>query len=66
MHIRCPQCHDPIEIVDDAQLSDLSCPSCGSRFSLVSEETETFKPQGRTIGHFQLVEKVGTGGFGTA
>ena len=65
MHIRCPHCHNPIEVVDDASLSDLSCPSCGSQFSLVGgDATKTFRADHRKVGHFELLEQVGVGHFG--
>ena len=25
MHVRCPHCHNPIELVDDAEFSDIEC-----------------------------------------
>ncbi len=66
MHIRCPHCHNPIEVVDDASLSDLSCPSCGSQFSLIGgDATKTFRADRQKIGHFELLEQVGVGHFGT-
>ena len=30
MKVRCPHCHDPIEVVDDQPLTDVTCPSCGN------------------------------------
>ncbi|MGO8752342.1 MAG: protein kinase domain-containing protein [Thermoguttaceae bacterium] len=66
MHIRCPHCHNPIEVVDADPLTDISCPECGSNFSLISGETGSYIPGAvRTIGHFQLLESVGSGQFGT-
>lgn len=66
MHCRCPHCHNPIELVDDSELRDIKCPSCGSSFSLVGEEsTATYRPETKTIGHFELVEPIRTGSFGT-
>ena len=66
MHIRCPHCHSPIEVVDADPLTDIACPSCGSNFSLISGETASYTPGVvRTIGHFQLLESVGGGQFGT-
>ena len=66
MHIRCPHCHNPIEVVDADPLTDITCPSCGSNFSLISGETASYSPGDvSTIGHFQLLESVGTGRFGT-
>ena len=53
MHVRCPHCHNPIEVVDDAPLADISCPSCGSRFNLISvDTTATYYGETRTLGHF--------------
>ena len=43
MHVRCPHCHNPIEILDDASLSEIACPSCDSHFSLVGEETVSYR-----------------------
>lgn len=66
MHIRCPHCHNPVEVVDADPLTDIACPSCGSNFSLVSGETASYTPGAmKTIGHFQLLESVGGGQFGT-
>ena len=39
LHIRCPHCHNPIEIVDDRPLTDLTCPSCGEKVTLVLDDT---------------------------
>jgi eukaryotic-like serine/threonine-protein kinase len=73
MHIRCPHCHCPIEVVETDSLSDVSCPECGSNFSLIAEETIAHAPgaaadlpaEVRTIGHFELLENLGSGHFGT-
>src|SRR5687768_4939648 len=35
MHIRCPHCRNPIEVVNLDALVEVSCPSCGSSFGLV-------------------------------
>ena len=64
MHIRCPHCHNAIEVVNDDDFGSVSCPSCGSDFQLV-QETESYTPSARSIGHFQLLETVGSGAFGT-
>ncbi len=66
MQIRCPHCHNPVEVVDDAELSDLVCGSCGSSFNLLGNETLTeIAAEMQTIGHFELVQKLGVGAFGT-
>ena len=41
MHIRCPHCHNAIEIVEDSSFRDVSCPSCGSHFNLVGGDAPT-------------------------
>ncbi|MFT5325929.1 MAG: serine/threonine protein kinase/WD40 repeat protein [Planctomycetaceae bacterium] len=66
MHVRCPHCANPIEIIEESSLDDVVCPSCGSNFSLISgEETASYEPGGDMIGHFRLVRKLGAGAFGT-
>lgn len=66
MHVRCPHCHNPIEILDEASLSDIPCPSCGSSFSLVKlDDTGTYRPKTEKLGHFVLQEQLGVGAFGT-
>jgi WD40 repeat protein/tRNA A-37 threonylcarbamoyl transferase component Bud32 len=65
MRIRCPHCHNPVEVLEDSSLRDLTCPSCGSGFNLVAAETDSFHPgKPRTIGHFELIDRLGTGAFG--
>ncbi len=65
MHVRCPHCQNPIELVGDSELDDVTCPSCGSHFNLAVDETVSYRPSVETIGHFQLVERIGMGHFGT-
>ena len=65
LHVRCPHCHNPIEVVGDEQLVEVSCPSCDSSFRLIEEPAETvdFRATGR-IGRFELLAKIGLGAFG--
>ncbi len=71
LRIRCPHCRNPVELVDDKALAEISCPSCGSSFGLVGDEALAFQTQGGTLrrrtvfGHFQLLEQLGTGAFGS-
>jgi serine/threonine protein kinase len=67
MHIRCPHCQNRIEVVDDSQLHEVCCPSCGSAFNLVGgDRATTTKPvEVRTLGHFELLEQLGFGHFGS-
>ena len=66
MQVRCPQCHSPIDLSEDSSLSNIPCPSCGSSFSLVGDEdTAPYETGTKTIGHFELVEQIGAGTFGS-
>jgi tetratricopeptide (TPR) repeat protein len=71
MQIRCPHCQNGIELVHDSDFQSVSCPSCGSDFGLVDmaqgdvETLQRDNPQNRTIGHFELLEEVGRGAFGS-
>ena len=70
LHIRCPHCRNPIEVVDDTPLAEIFCPSCGSNFSIVGDEALAFQSEGGSLhrrqafGHFELIEQLGTGAFG--
>ena len=68
MHVRCPHCQNPIELVDDdASLQEISCSSCGSSFNLIGHRETAAYPEarGRTLGHFELTRKLGTGSYGS-
>ena len=67
MRVHCPHCRNPIEILDDSSFSEIPCPTCGSSFSLVaeSEATQTYHGTVRKIAHFELLEQLGIGAFGT-
>ncbi|MFB3112156.1 MAG: serine/threonine-protein kinase, partial [Gemmatimonadales bacterium] len=66
LHIRCPHCHNPVELVAEAPLTDITCSSCGSHFSLLGDDHTTYtRPTVKKIGHFETIEHLGTGGFGT-
>lgn len=66
MHIRCPHCHDRVEPMSTDPLN-FTCPACFRRVSLLSGDDTTVQRSdaGRTIGHFELVEEVGVGAFGS-
>ena len=66
LHIRCPHCHSPVELVDDSSWAEITCPSCQSSFSLAGDKTITAPDSpARTIGHFELIDRLGAGAFGT-
>ncbi|MBC7821627.1 MAG: hypothetical protein IAG10_32475, partial [Planctomycetaceae bacterium] len=66
MQIRCPHCHNPIEMVIDDPSNDVSCPSCGSCFNLAKDGVTltTGGPPAKMLGHFQLLHCLGQGAFG--
>ena len=66
MHVRCPHCHQSIELVQDDLALDVLCPSCGDSFNLISGDTETGELlEPHRIGQFELLERVGMGKFGS-
>ena len=65
MHILCPHCRNPIEIVKLIPREEIACPSCGSNFRLETESTTGWQPGSDKLGKFDLIEVVGQGAFGT-
>jgi serine/threonine protein kinase len=61
--LRCPHCHNPIQIVDD-RAEDVLCPGCGSSFRLRDARHTTTQVHMRPLGKFELLERVGVGAFG--
>src|SRR5437868_12332545 len=63
LRIRCPYCHRPLEVVADSALIDIPCDACGNCFNLAGDD----RVEGALgqIGHFELLERLGMGGFGT-
>jgi len=66
LEVRCPQCGHLIELPPGASLSGVCCDSCGTRFNIIDETavTEAAADLGK-IGPFQILEKLGSGAFGT-
>jgi eukaryotic-like serine/threonine-protein kinase len=69
---RCPQCHASLTFDGPRPLDDITCPSCGGKITLGAEETldgpvcETVSiRRSSTFGHFELLEQIGAGSFGT-
>jgi WD40 repeat protein/tRNA A-37 threonylcarbamoyl transferase component Bud32 len=66
MHIVCPHCHNPIEVVNVTPREEIACPACGSTFRLEGGATTGSEGSaGWKVGRFDLVETVGQGAFGT-
>jgi len=69
MKIRCPNCQSLAETTHDSALDSIHCGQCESIFSIYQQDNlETLEHQGRMttkIGHFELIEQIGSGGCGT-
>jgi serine/threonine protein kinase len=66
LHIRCPHCSNPVELLTDTPFESITCRTCGSAFSLVDQDEQTLEtPTLKKIGRFELVARLGVGGFGT-
>ncbi len=66
LEIRCPNCQTPMQVEVDTPLKDLTCESCGSHFSLVDKtQTTRMAPPLSELGRFELLERLGVGGFGS-
>ena len=72
MQTRCPYCQNAIEVLDPDPQAPIDCPSCGRTFSLIHDATTeaadpaTYPPlQPKRIAHFDLIEQVGAGAYGT-
>jgi non-specific serine/threonine protein kinase/serine/threonine-protein kinase len=65
MHLNCPHCHSPIEVVEPA--AEIACPSCGSSIQLQAGSTISCLPGhiARRLGKFEFLEELGMGAFGT-
>jgi WD40 repeat protein/tRNA A-37 threonylcarbamoyl transferase component Bud32/ribosomal protein S27E len=64
--VRCPHCHNTVNLVVDASLIDIACTNCGGSFSLVSDAELTRDAAALIrVAHFELIERLGMGEFGT-
>jgi serine/threonine protein kinase len=66
LEVRCPGCRASLSVAVDTALTDLSCESCGSSFSLVDQAHETrMAPTLTKLGRFHVIERIGVGAFGS-
>ena len=65
MHILCPHCRNPIELVKLTPREEIACPSCGSSFRLETGETTAGNPARKKLGRFEVGDLLGSGGFGS-
>jgi tetratricopeptide (TPR) repeat protein len=67
LHLRCPQCFDMVALAaGDTSRGGVQCKSCGSQIGVPGEETgmAAGAEVGQRIGRFELIERLGSGGFG--
>src|SRR5262245_43304236 len=62
-HVPCPHCHSPIPLPED-RAAEVVCPGCGSSFRLHDAHLGTTTAEVRTLGRFQVLERVGAGAYG--
>jgi len=66
LNIRCPHCSNPVELLADTPYEVVDCSTCGSAFSLVERsEASRSAVTLKKIDRFELVSRLGIGGFGT-
>jgi serine/threonine protein kinase len=65
IHIHCPHCKNPIELVKLDPNEEVTCSGCGSSFRLENLSTTGWSPAGEMVGRFEIVQEVGHGAFGT-
>ena len=61
--LRCPHCHNPIQLADDHG-DEVLCPGCGSSFRVRDARPTSTTDPSRPLGKFQLLERVGVGALG--
>ena len=64
MRVRCPHCKSPLEIIEDQTVAEVICPSCGSSLNGVNQTLVSIRPDVKSLGRFELIERVGRGYFG--
>lgn len=63
LQVRCPTCHESCAVPDDDATAEIHC-ICGTNFSLTMEKTKPYIPSQKMIGQFQVIDHLGSGGFG--
>jgi WD40 repeat protein/tRNA A-37 threonylcarbamoyl transferase component Bud32 len=64
--VRCPHCRHAVDLVVDAPLVGIVCPTCGGGFGLMSDADVSHDAAALTnVAHFEILERLGMGEFGT-
>jgi WD40 repeat protein len=64
MNVLCPQCQQPLDETPTAG-GELLCRACGYAATPPTDRTTSFQAAGRRVGKFELLDELGSGGFGT-
>jgi hypothetical protein len=65
LQVRCPSCHASVELAVDTSLTDVTCSTCGSQFSLINQnDASQLAPPLAMLGRFELISRLGMGAFG--
>src|SRR5262249_15146348 len=59
----CPHCDNPIQL-HDSDVDEVLCPGCGGTFRARDARATASTAPMKPLGKFQLLERVGSGGFG--
>ncbi len=66
LRIRCPHCRSAVELLVDSPYEEMTCDSCGGDFSIAGGESAAGATSVLpTVGRFELIRRLGVGGFGT-
>jgi WD40 repeat protein/tRNA A-37 threonylcarbamoyl transferase component Bud32 len=71
VRILCPHCRRSVEVVDENVSIECNCPVCGSSFNLIDggapieDSDDGVQKLRRRITHFELIEQLGRGAFGS-
>ena len=66
LNIRCPHCNMPNYVAVDTPIELVVCDGCGSHFQLAGDSSQTEQATAMSsIAHFELIERIGVGGFGS-
>jgi tetratricopeptide (TPR) repeat protein/tRNA A-37 threonylcarbamoyl transferase component Bud32 len=64
--VRCPHCREFFEASKDTPVGEIICSVCGGQFSVADSTADTRRaPALESLAHFDLIEVLGVGGFGT-
>ena len=64
--IRCPHCRRVLFLAVDDPLTDIACGNCQTQFNVIDESSGHQNERIlTTVGHFEILERIGIGGFGT-